>query len=195
MRQYICDIPTMESSGAIVLSISHAVKRGTEYRVQVLAKHGITDIRPDGWYSTQSLLNAIKEIGENIGDLNMLAMGRDFVLRHELPPLPNLREGLELLSVMHLHNNRIGGKLLAELSADQLPSDIGQFHLAEYDEKARRAVAYTTSPFSAKNLEGCIAGILERFRPKDSTQYSIQEDITKERHTQGGNSTTYLITW
>ncbi len=193
MQQYICSIPNMESSGGTALAISHAIKRGIEYRLSILAKHGIADPRPDGWYPTQGMLHAIKEIADSVGEQSMLAMGREFVLRYELPPVKNLREALGLLPMMHLYSNRIGGKLLAEIPAEELPSDIGQFKVLEFDEQVRQAVAYTTSPFSVKNLEGCILGILERF--SGSQQFSVKEDITKERQTQGGNSTTFLINW
>lgn len=195
MAQFIAPNPDIEVSGAYVLSVAYASKRGVELRLSILEKHGIQQIREDTWYPWQPFLDAIKEMSEVLGDMNLFAMGKDAALKQEIPPVKNLREALELMNIANLLNHRLHGVPMFDPSTGALQEGAGSIQLTEYDEVQRRARIVFATPYASKNEEGWLTGFVERFRPNDSTSFEVKEDISQERKLTGGNSTTFIVQW
>lgn len=185
----------LEISGALIMSFVHAVKRGVEARLAVLARHGIVDPTADGWYSMQKNLDAIREIHETVGEMTLVAMGRDVMLNYPFPPFVN-----DLRTVFEMQCNPISMLPFyrlpdIQLTAEMLEGLIGGARLLEFDPVKRRAVIRLNSVLPHRSMEGYINGLVERFKPADSTFYEVKEDITQERQSEGGDSTTFLIRW
>ncbi len=192
--EFIAPNPNVEVAGSYLMSIVYAAKRGAEMRLAALKRYGISDLKAELWYPLQPVLKGLRDISAEIGDLNMMLMGKDVALKQELPPISSLKEILSLLNVAHHLNHRLDGKIMFDPATGAFREGIGTILLAEYDEEARHAVIVDSCPYSIKNVEGYLYAFVEKFRPADSTSFVVKEDLTKERKTQG-DSSTFLISW
>jgi hypothetical protein len=71
----------------------------------------------------------------------------------------------------------------------------GGIELLEFDEVKRKAVIVSNTTYPTKTEEGVLTARLQLYRPEDSDIYDVKEDITKERKSQGADSTTFLLRW
>lgn len=201
MPQYVAPHPDVEVLGLYVMPTAYGVKRGTEKRLELLAKHGVPAPEADQWYRVQNVLDAIKDIEEYFGEANLHAMGKAVALTQAIPQLPSLRVGFEFVNPSTLSNHRVNGVPLLDMATgavnEPFAHAIGETRLLEYDEARRFAVIWRNSPYPVQNMIGWFTGFVERFTPfpEDKGKILVREDITKERQTQGGESSTILINW
>jgi hypothetical protein len=172
----------------------NSMRRDKEYRINVLAKHGIVNPKEDEFYPIESFLGAIKEIYETQGEINTYLMGLSGIRAMELPPV-SLKEMLMGMNVVHHTHHRLNGKIMFDPAAGEFTEGAGSYELLEFNEKERFALIRMSTFYAAKNEEGVLMGVLEKFKPADSKFIEVKEDISKPRKTEGGDSTTFILRW
>lgn len=196
MAEFISYNPDIEVAGLYVFSIINAMKRGIELRQSILAKHGIVaKEEPNTYYSFQAFLNAMKEIADTTGEMNLFIMGISAVKNSPIQANISLREVLAQTN-KRLHSlHRLNGQSMYNEATDTIVEGLGDMELLEFDELNKTAVVVSTTPYPTKTEEGVFTARLQLYRPKDSDIYDVKEDITKPRKSQGADSTTFLLRW
>lgn len=198
MPLFVAPNPAVEVSGAAIFaSFIYPSQRGVEQRLAILAENGIENVEETGWYPLQSLLNAFRDVYDRIGNMTIFLIGRDLYVKRSatLPPGIGLKELLSGLDVnIHLRH-RLNGKLMFDAQTHEMTTGIGHIRLTEFSETARHATVVSTSPYPSKLEEGYLTGLIERFRPADSSHFEVKEDINHPRKETGGDSTTFLLHW
>jgi hypothetical protein len=182
MAQFISYDPNVKVNGQTIMSVVNAMEYGRETRFEILKKHGLTEIKPDGWYDQQKWLNAFEEIYKSIGEKTLYIIGKAIPANAKFPPeIDSLEKALSAIDVAY-HMNHTKG-------------EIGSYKLAQYDGKTRKAVMICNNPYPSDFDRGIITAMLTRFKPKDSIKYDVVLDTTKETRLNGANSCTYSINW
>jgi hypothetical protein len=74
-------------------------------------------------------------------------------------------------------------------------SDIGYYKILEFNGENRQAIIKCKNPYHSTFDRGLILAMLIKFMPKDSIDFDVILDKTKENRLNGGDSCTYNIHW
>jgi hypothetical protein len=128
MAQFISYNPEIEVAGLYVFSFINAMRRGIEYRQTVLANHGIVatdDVNK--YYPYPAFLNAMKEIADATGEMNLFIMGMAAVKNSPLQPNVSLRDVLAQTN-KRLHSlHRLNGQPMYNASTDTIVDGLGGY--------------------------------------------------------------------
>ena len=194
MAEFVAINRDVEVNGETVLAFTNSMEKGQETREAILKKHGI-EPKPQVWYKQQAWLDAFKEAGKSLGDMNLFLIGKAIIDNANFPPIDNLEQALRSLDVAYHMNHRLGGQVMFNPATGDMMEGIGHYNLVEYDSKARKATFVCDNPYPSKFDEGIITQLVRRFKPNDSVKQEITLDTTKESRISGGDSCTYHITW
>jgi hypothetical protein len=182
MAQFIAYDPVVKVNGQTILSVVNAMEFGKETRKEILEKHGLVNIEPEGWYDQQKWLDAFREIHDSLGTNTLYIIGKAIPENAKFPPeINSLEKALNAIDVAY-HMNHTKG-------------DIGSYKVIEFDDKKRKAVMTCSNPYPSDFDRGIINAMLVRFKPKDSLKYSVALDTSKETRINGADSCTYTIGW
>lgn len=182
MAQFIAYDPGVKVNGQTILSVVNAMEYGREGRLELLKKHGLTDIQPEEWYEQQKWLNAFRDIYNSLGEKTLFIIGKAIPENAKFPPeIDSLEKALKAIDIAY-HMNHTKG-------------EIGTYKVTEFDAKKRRAVMVCNTPYPSDFDRGIITTMTGRFRPKDSVKYDVVLDNTKETRLKGAQTCTYIITW
>lgn len=196
MAQFTSYNPEIEVAGLYVFSFINAMKRGVELRQSILAKHGIVaKEEPNTYYSFQAFLNAMKEISDITGEMNLFIMGTSAVKNSPIQANASLREVLAQTNKRLHALHRLNNQSMYNQATDTVVAGLGDIELLEFDELNKTAVVVSTTPYPTKTEEGVLTARLQLYRPENSQIFDVKEDITKPRKSQGADSTTFLLRW
>jgi hypothetical protein len=182
MAQFIAYDPNVKVNGQTILSVVNAMEYGKDGRMQILKKHGLSIIEPEGWYDQQKWLNAFREIHDTLGTNTLYIIGKAIPANAKFPPeIDSLEKALNAIDVAY-HMNHTKG-------------NIGNYKVTEFDGKKRRAVMTCNNPYPSDFDRGIINAMLVRFKPKDSIKYDVVLDTSKETRIRGADSCTYSVSW
>ncbi len=194
MAQYEAILPDIEVNGQTVLSFVNSMELGMESRLETLQKHGI-DPKPQQWYPQQAWLNAFRELGNMLGEMNLFMIGKAIISNADFPPMEGLEHALRSIDVAYHMNHRRNGQVMFNPENGTMLEGIGHYSLTEFNAESRQAKMVCDNPYPSKFDEGIIIQVLRNFKPENSISQSVQLDTTQETRKNGGNSCTYLITW
>ena len=195
MSQFIAYNDQVEVKRESLIFIVKAFDRGSDFRAEILIKHGALINNPDlEWFNIQNSLNAFKEISQKIGDMSMFMIGKAVVSRSEFPPIANLKEALSSLDIAYHMNHRLNGKLMFDPATGQKTAGIGSYHLQEFDEGQKAAVLVCDNPYPSKLDEGIITQLVRKFKPIGARE-EVKLDTNKPTRLAGADSCTFLINW
>ena len=180
MAQFVSYDANAETLGSQIVAFVEAIPMGKDFRMKVLAKHGIAP-QPDRWYSQQRWLDAMKEVYERLGPHSLFMLGLSVIEKTEFPPVADLKDALELLDDFYRKYHR-GGK-------------IGGYSLLAFDPEVKQAILRSSTPYASDYDRGLITGIVRRFKPKKLSLEKVVLDETKETRQKGGDSCTFVISW
>ena len=188
--------PDVEVTAEIVLLFVNSVRRGKEKRFAILEKHGIVNPKPGEWHNFQSFLTSLEEISRNVGDMNTFLLGSKGIEASALtlPPMNNLKEALSLLNVGYHMNYRLNGEITFDPETGKMIDVIGNFELIEFSDEERIAKMISSTPYG-HDERGYIDAFVRSYSPNDAVYHEVKEDITRERKSEGADSTTYIIRW
>lgn len=182
MAQYIPFAPNVEVNGQTILSFVNALAEYKDIITAVLARHGLKDIDPKGWYPQESWLNAFKEVGEQYGPNTLFAIGKAIPESAIFPPeIQGLEMGLRAIDIAY-HMNHRGG-------------EIGNYTLLSYKPEECIAIMECHNPYPSHFDRGIITTMVRKFKAPNMVMEKIELDTTKPTRLNGADSCTYNVTW
>ncbi|RLI00399.1 hypothetical protein DRO30_05885 [Candidatus Bathyarchaeota archaeon] len=157
---------------AIVNGIMHR-----DLALEILAKHGITDIDPDEWYPEQSWLDAFAEIGADLGDAALYAIGRAIPQVIDIPDdINSAIEAIERLDeVYQSHHKGLSGAYVVEITGESS---------ARIISKNPRPCAYDM---------GFITAYVEMFNGGKTVSIEHEDELRCRKHRCADCS--YIVNW
>jgi len=117
--EYEAMSPASQVKGNAIRAIINGIMH-KEVALDILAKHGITDIDSEKWYTEQSWLDAFAEIGEALGDAALYAIGRSVPPVITLPD--DIQDGIDALNrlndVYQAHHRGESGRYEVTITGD-----------------------------------------------------------------------------
>lgn len=178
MKAYQASSLDVEVSGKAVLAIVEGVGNMREQAEEILANNNMKPLREDLWYGQQDWLDAFKEIVALTGDRHLVEIGRQIPRRAAWPDVeaPTVHAALESIDRAYKLNHRGG--------------EIGEYKYTREDE--RHGTMTCTNPYPDLFDKGIIEGAASYLAGRD---VKVVIDTTHHQREQGGESTTYDITW
>lgn len=174
--------PEVEVLGQSIVAFINAIPLGKEYRLHILRKYGIENVRSDNWYSQQQYLKAFREISITSGPYMLFDIGKGVQERAVFSSeTDSLEKALRSIDVIYAMNHRGG--------------EIGYYDLMTFDCKARLAKIICTTPYPSEFDRGILTATLTRFKPEDSVNCNVLLNLRKPTRRHGEDSCTYLIKW
>lgn len=178
----------------LLIPYFNADTRGKEKRLEVFRKHGI-DLNKERIYPMQTLLNYLKDVSEELGEMNVFSVGYASAYSLDIKNFKNFKDVVEQLNIIYHTMYTIKGKPLYDPKTKTFESGLGAYTVTVFDEQKKRMEVKSTTPFHSKFDEAVLMGLCERFRKPGITSTDLYLDITKERRATGGDSCTYIVTW
>lgn len=168
---------------------------GSKQRKDILEKNGIGELQEGRDYDLQDFLNAFKELGESVGEMNLFLIGKSVMEKVEFPPMDNLEQALRSIDVAYHMNHKKNGEIMFNPATGQMIEGIGHYQVTEFDAEAKKAIMVCHTPYPSKFEEGILVQVLRRFKPKGSMVTKVTVDDTKESRRKGGETCTFVLTW
>lgn len=179
MRLYTASSPKVEVNGETIYSIVDGMGVFKNKALKILAENGIENPLPGQWYSQQDWLNSFKTISENVGDLTLFNIGIKIPENANFPSeIENVHKALSSIDVAFQMNHKGGS--------------IGYYKYHKTGEDS--AVIVCDNPYPDEFDKGIITAMCRKFA-NNTTKIKVQIDKTKETRANGGDSTTYIISW
>ena len=195
MAQFISYDPNIEVASIYVFSFINSMRRDIEYRQEVLARHNIIAQKDNVWYPLQHFFDAMKEIGETTGEMNLFIMGLSAIKNTPITSNTNLKDVL-MMTNNRIHSlHRLHGKPMYNMQTGEKLEGLGNIVLTEFDDINRTATIVSENAYPSKTEEGVFTGRLQQYKPINSEFHQVKEDITLPRKSQGDDSTTFLLRW
>lgn len=160
---------------------------------EIIDKYGL-NTEEGAWNDLQSLLDAMKEIAESIGEMNLFMIGKELMEGAKFPPMDGLESALKSIDIAYHMNHRKNGKPMFDPNTGQMTEGIGHYDLVRFDEENKEAMLVCHTPYPSKFEEGLIVQVARKFKPEGSF-LKVQLDTTKETRREGGERCTFKITW
>ena len=161
---------------------------------EVIKKYGL-QTQEGAWNNLQSLLDAMKEISDTVGEMNLFLIGKEVIEGAAFPPMDGLESALKSIDVAYHMNHRKSGATMFDPSSGKMTEGIGHYELAKFDSEKKEAVMICHTPYPSKFEEGLITQIVRMFRPKGSLLPRVELDTKKETRRNGGERCTFNIYW
>ncbi|WP_420317283.1 hypothetical protein [Ekhidna sp.] len=160
---------------------------------EIIDKYGL-NTQEGAWNDLQSLLDAMKEIADTIGEMNLFMIGKELMEGAKFPPMDGLESALKSIDIAYHMNHRKNGKPMFDPNTGQMTEGIGHYELVRFDDANQEALLVCHTPYPSKFEEGLIVQVARKFKPEGSF-LKVQLDTTKETRREGGERCTFRITW
>jgi hypothetical protein len=183
--------PKMEVNGQTVLATVAAFQVIKDMGVKILAKHGFgTAIKPDGWYSQQSWLDAFKEIHDTMGETTLYQIGRKIPESAKFPPnVTDAHSALAIIDVAFHMNHGKEGVALFDPATGKMQEGIGHYRYVMMGPHAAKIVC--DNPYPDDFDRGIITAMAERF----AKNVTVTIATAGGTRASGMKETTYDVTW
>jgi hypothetical protein len=179
MKQFVASSDKVEVNGETVYSIIDGLGTFKKGGIQILEKQGIKDVKPGQWYNQQAWLNAFKEIASKLGDNTLFVIGMKIPENAQFPPDVNtVHKALAIIDVAYHMNHRNG--------------EIGHYQYEPVGERSGKMVC--TNPYPDSFDKGIITFMIRKYN-LNKTVAKVFIDESQPTRKNGGDSTTYLISW
>lgn len=176
MKEYEAKDKSVKASGMALRT--YLVGLGDKFQKRgenILKKHGVVDLREDGFYPMQSWLDAMKEIHGIVGDHVIFKMGTHIPTQAKFPPeINSAHMGLGAIDIAY-HMNHTEG-------------DIGHYAYERVAEKEAKVIC--TDPYPCDFDRGIVESMAKMFEPKATVVCN-----GKECRKKGGDQCTYTVKW
>lgn len=147
------------------------------------------------WNDLQSLLNAMKEIADSVGEMNLFLIGKEVVDGAAFPPMDGLESALRSIDVAYHMNHRKNKREMFDPNTGSMTEGIGHYVVTKFDADGKKAEMECHTPYPSKFEEGLILQIVRKFKPAGSLIPKVELDDTKETRRNGGDKCTFKISW
>jgi len=170
----------VSSSAEVKGSVASAIIDGLmnkELAKEILARHGLLNVDPNGWYPEQSWLDAFSDISGELGDVALYNIGRVTPDILNLPSdISSPREALERLDSVYksYHRGKSGGYEVMEIGD----------HYARLTSKNPRPCAYD---------KGFITAYIEKYNGGKPVTIEHEDEMLCRK--LGYAECVYIIKW
>ncbi len=192
MGQFKFQTPGIEVNGATILAFVNGMGVFKRKAIDILADHGINDIKPDEWYSAQSYLDAFKVISEKLGDVVIRQIGKKIPKSAKWPPeIKDIEDALASIDIAYHLNHKKDGKLLFDPVKGKLEEGIGHYKFEKVDDHTAKIVC--DNPYPCDFDMGIIEATANKFKPRGKIVRVTHEE--KSCRKKGDKVCTYIVTW
>jgi len=180
MTQFKSFSSQVEVNGETVFSIVDGMGNFKEKALDILEKNGITNPKPNIWYSQQNWLNAFKEISEKLGRGTLFSIGQKIPENAKFPAtIDSFEKALESINVAYKMNHRGG-----EIGYYKYVGSIG----------TKEAKMICENPYPCDFDMGLIDAMAKRFKPENAISVSVRHGNGSCRK-KGDNLCEYIVYW
>lgn len=173
---------TVQVAGRSILAIRAGMAGVKFIADKVLVKHGLGDVKPDGWYPVESQLATLDEIVAKVGPFTLRSIGKEVPTHLTFPPdINTIEKALASIEVAYRMNHRGGAG-----------ADLGRYVYKTLGERKGQLVC--ANPYPCDLDLGITEALADRFRPKQSLWVKVVHDPAGCRKT-GSSSCTYTVEW
>jgi hypothetical protein len=179
MKTFVASSPMVEVNGETVYAIVDGMGVFKTQAFKILEENGIHDPKPGQWYNQQAWLNAFKTIAKQIGNLTLNSIGQKIPENAKFPPeINDIHKALSAIDVAYQMNHRKGS--------------IGHYIYEKTGDRSAKIVC--TNPYPDEFDKGIIVAMAKKFRLPDF-KLVVKIDESQPVRMNGGDSTTFIITW
>ncbi|MEW6348437.1 MAG: hypothetical protein AB1646_05210 [Thermodesulfobacteriota bacterium] len=185
MAQFQVFEPNVEVLGQAVLAFLAAFPPDIKFAgEEILGRHGLINASPGDYYRVQTLLDAMKEAFDRLGNQMMFRTGFRFAAEARAPErwssLDDCWEGVDLA---HQMNHRGG--------------HVGKWTYTDEGSTGglRKVKLVSASHYPCHFDLGLLEGFAKKFRPAGVVDVLIRHDDAQPCRQHGESSCTYRITW
>lgn len=173
MAQFAAFEPGVEVAGHAILSTIAGLG---EIARDTLQRHGITEVKPEGWYSQQAWLDTLKELNER--GIALQSVGMAIPDNAMFPPdIDDAHKALAAIDIAYHMNHRSGR--------------IGNYHYERTGERQARLTC--TNPYPSDFDYGIIYRMAQRFGPTDAQLLVIRHE--SPTCLNGDDTCIYDVSW
>lgn len=193
MTQFHAIIPGVEVSGRQILAFLTETDSFENVSLEILSRHGLSNVKPKSWYSQQKWLDAMKEFSAKIGNPVLFKIGLRIGIDLDIPSnVRNLEKALTFIDINHHKNHRFKGKIMYNPKTKKFKEGVGYY---KYKKIGKNEIRMTcNSPYPCEFDRGLITSVVLRNVPKNSKAYAIHDD-SKPCRKEGSSSCEYIISW
>lgn len=190
MAQFVVKEKGIEVCSESVISLLNALKNDKEIAMEFLAEQGITDLSPNTWHPMESSVAAQKQIFDTLGEKTLFNVGKAILETAIFPPnIDNIHASLDMLNIAYHMNHRKNGVVMFDPATGTKLDGIGNYAYTKTSENSGEVV--TDNPYSCEFDRGIITCMARKFE----SMVQVTTDTSVECRKNGGDSSTYLITW
>jgi hypothetical protein len=167
---------------------------GKSKKQAVIEKYNL-QTQDGAWNNLQSLLNAMKEIANSVGEMNLFMIGKEVVKGAAFPPMDGLESALNSIDVAYHMNHRKNGVAMFDPASGSMTEGIGHYKVTKFDAEKSTAQLLCHTPYPSKFEEGLILQIVRMFKPEGSLFSKVELDLLKETRRKGADTCTFNISW
>ncbi|WP_069658772.1 hypothetical protein [Arcticibacter eurypsychrophilus] len=141
----------VEVVGQTILCFIYGVPKYEDEMRELLVRHGLEDIQPDGWYPQQKWLDAFSELFDNYGPFTLFTLGKSIPEQAAFRlQFTELEQALRAVDVVYQMNRRNG--------------EVGHYTITKYDAELKEALMECTSPYPADFERGVLVGMIRKYK-------------------------------
>ncbi len=177
--------PNVEVLGQAVLAFLEAFPPDIKFTGdEILGRHGLTNVRPGDYCRVQTLLDAMKEAFDRLGNQMMFRTGFRFAAEARTPELWSSLDacwaGVDLAHQMNHRGGHVGRWVYTDDGSGG---------------GLRKVKLVSKSHYPCHFDLGLLEGFAKRFRPANVVDVLIRHDDSQLCRQKTGDSCTYRITW
>jgi hypothetical protein len=193
MAQFKIITPNVEVNGQTVLSVANGLNAMKNLGLKILEENGISNPKPEAWYSQGLWLNSFKQISEKIGDKTLNIIGKSIPDNAKFPPeINDIYKALASIDIAYHMNHRLNNNILFNITTGKMFEGIGHYNYRKISDNEIEIKC--DNPYPCEFDKGIIEQMAKRFKPAGAF-IRIDHDELKGCRKKGGNICTYLISW
>jgi hypothetical protein len=173
----------VEVIGRKVLAVVNSHPTFKDLGLEILAKHGLSEVDPAKWYKQQNWLNVFSDIKQKFGSSTIFNIGKSAVTPRKEGEIAKytLKESLDNLDEFYKKCHRGG--------------DVGYYKLLKFDAFEKIAIMECKNPYPDDFDRGMLTATARSYKPIDSLMIDVKLDTSKPNRLAGALVSTYIITW
>lgn len=157
---------------------------------KLFAKHGMPKVDSAKWYPATIFLKVCHDIGDQMGENTLFAIGKKIPEHVTWPPdITTIEAVLPAIDVAYHMNHRIRGEIMFDPQTGAMKEGIGHYRCVSIEK--RRAVLVCDNPYPSEFDCGIITATARKFR----SSADVILDPSQPTRRRGGASCTYIVTW
>ena len=177
-RPYEASSTSVEVDGRTILAVVNGMMIA-RVGAELLAREGLRDIQPDGWYDQQAWLNVFRTIADRLGEDTLYSIGYRIPYSAEFPAdrMHDVATALESIDIAYRNAHRGG--------------EIGCYEYSRYELDSHQIRC--DNPYPCAFDMGIVWSLVERFR--GSQKYEVYHLNAKDRacRNKGGHECVYRV--